>query len=126
MSALRLRVHSARDFSGRDTTVVGMSRSVPGFESEPQFTAFLDRHEIESNPLPEGLSPQGGISERYSQLRPRLTDEQLQEFGAICVGGTYDGKKYTGCVDFDDAAYVLDNRTVAPGRDSPDNIIARG
>lgn len=122
----RVRIHSAEDFKGKPITIIGVSNSEVGFAEHPEFREFLKRHHIVDRAMPAGLAPEAGASAEYRVLRPPLTEQQIFELGAVCVGGVHEGVSYPGFVGSDnDGAYVFDNRLTPPGKDLRITVIAQ-
>ncbi len=127
MAAARVRIHEATDWSGHPTTIVGVNAEVAGapLALSPAFIDWAVGIGRMPRPLPAGIAPRNGVSDEYVELQPPLSDEEIHGLAAVCIGGTYEGVEYPGCLDTSEGAFVYDNRgDVLPGRDGPDNLIA--
>jgi hypothetical protein len=105
MSSCRVRIYSAENFQGEPMDIVGTSRSVGDLFGHPRMQAFLEEQNKEVAVLPKGLAPTGGESVEYWTVRPPFDDEQLQQFGKLCVEEV---------IDHDDGVYVVDQRQPLP------------
>jgi hypothetical protein len=115
MSDKIVRIYSAENFKDKGVDVVGVSTSAAYMFEQPGFLAFMAKHEKDVHKIPRGFRLTSGISEDYRVVRPPLDDQQLQEFGQLCVGGWVDGEYREPLVDGgNDCVYVIDNRHTVP------------
>lgn len=129
MAYRRVRIYTGND---KESDVVGFSLSAANAPDNPLFDQFLDERgymredikggweEVEDSggrwawALP-GKVPEHGVSWRYVEIKPRLSEEHIIELGALCVGQTLDGERAEGIVDpYHDGILVYDNRLKKP------------
>ena len=119
MADCRVRIYRAENFAAESIDVIGASRSATDMFRQPEFWEFMAEHNKDVERLPKGLMPAGGVSSEYWTVRPPLDDEQLKQFGRLCVERIVDA----GSND----TYVIDQREVeAVPTLAGDKIIAVG
>jgi len=116
-----------------DADVIGFSASATDAPDNPAFSSFLQERGYTGRSLTAGWKdeddgsvrlaydepkriPSEGVSLRYVEVKPPMSDEHIQELGTLCVGGFLDGEKIEGIVDpYHNYTIVIDNRDVGPG-----------
>lgn len=121
MAVSRIRIHAAEGHNGQPATVIGVSRSEVDLFGHPKFRQFAEENGLSVREVPESWSPRGGISAAYVEVQPPLDDDQLRQFGAICVGGMHNGNSYRGIVE---DGFVIDNRHSDPQHYDPADLLA--
>ncbi len=129
MSYRRVRIYKSPEEGG---DVIGFSKSASDVVDNPEFKQFFDTRRYSQENLQGNWKkfnaggvefvwdkpnkiPKHGVSERYVQLQPPLSEEHIQELGSLCLGGFIDGKHVIGIVDSGhDEVFVIDNRKVTP------------
>jgi hypothetical protein len=123
MATRRVRVY---DGQGEvPSTVLGFSAGAADAPDMPEFKKFTNERGYEVREV-ERLA--GGVSTRYVEVHPPMSDDHVQELGVLCVGGELNGEHRFGIVDgYHDGVAVHDNRIEMPaGPLDGAHVIAQG
>lgn len=100
--------------------IIGFSRSCAYAMQDPRFARFFHERDYVTRAVQmTGFDfsaedteylPNGGVSYAYVEIQPPLTDQHIQEFGGLCVGGYEKGIIDPG----HNTIVVLDNRGAPP------------
>ena len=141
MAIRRVRIYNSPE-GGAD--VIGFSASATDAPDNPAFNRFFESRGYEVNHLTAGWKEEGdgirfaydepqkippeGVSLRYVEVRPPLSDEHIHDLGALCVGGFIDGEPVGAIVDpYHNFTFVIDNREISPdGPYGGGRLIAEG
>lgn len=95
-----------------ESNIVGFSLGVWNAPKEERFRTFMEDRGYSWNWTDH--RPKATASLDHIEVRPPLTDEHIQEFGALMMGGVVDGRYQLGMFQGFGDVYATDNRHELP------------